>query len=487
MNLDKKIMKRLNHYYRRFYPSDSYGVLTVVFCITFTAAWIHTAFALSSIIFDNLFSLETLMTLLKNLPIVLLVPATASYILWFIKRVSFKNHRLFNSSDIGKEIRHYKILLIKRRIEDANSKSLFERSAWLIKVIPFVCSVIVVILKLSTEKTLQSHETIIIISGIIGIILFGLVYAIPFFLLTLLTICIGSSIASIPYYCSRPVKKKVLKLIEPFETEFKLQEEEKEKKREREARERDEALKEKKRQQALEEKNRKRQEGNALYSRAIAVDPVNEELIEKAAELGSPEACIRVAQASILDYDSTLLTKAEKENRIRKAIKYLKEVKDCNTEAEYLLLATRTMVESHDADTWETMLKDARRIKASGELSDMYNSTVDTLIANIVGAIDRVRGLEAEQKSYTPSYSSGYTEVITFDPHGKSLNESRAELEKILSNPGISDYEKQKAVTAHNGWHSDAVSHISGTTYDMGPYGGGYSDNSGSDFSGGCM
>lgn len=478
MKLDEKIMKRLNHYYRKFYPSDSYGVLTVVFCITFTAAWIHTAFALSSIIFGHLFSLETLMTLLKNLPIVLLVPATASYILWFIKRISFKNYRLFNSSDIGKEIRHYssKIQRLKKRIENANSKSLFEKSAWLIMVIPFVCSVIIVILNLSNlsivEEALQSHETIIIIVSILGIILFVLGYAILFFLLTLLTICIGSSIASIPYYCSRPVKKKVLKLIEPFETEFKLQEEEKKRKKEREARERDEALKEKKRQQALEEKNRRRQEGNALYSRAIAVDPVNEELIEKAAELESPEACIRVAQASISDFDSALLTQAEKENRIRKAIKYLKEVKDCNTEAEYLLLVTRTMVESHDADTWKTMLKDARRIKASGELSDMYNSTVDTLIANIVGAIDRARGLEAERKSYTPSYSGGYTEVITFDPHGKSLDESRTEVEKIISNPNIPDDDKRTAVDAHNRWHLDAITFKSGTTYDMGPYGG---------------
>lgn len=472
MKLDKKVMKRLNHYYRKFYPSYSYGVLTVVFCITFTAAWIHTAFALSSM---PLFSLETLMTLLKNLPIVLLVPATASYILWFIKRISFKNYRLFNSSDIGKEIRHYssKIWGLKKRIENANSESLFEKSAWLIKVIPFVCSVIIVILNLPTEETLQSYETTIrIIVTILGIILLVLVYAIPFFLLTFLTIRIGSSIASIPYYCSRSVKKKVLKLIEPFETEFKLQEEEEKRKKEREARERDEALKEKKRQQALEEKNRRRQEGNALYSRAIAVDPVNEELIEKAAELESPEACIRVAQASISDFDSALLTQAEKENRIRKAIKYLKEVKDCNTEAEYLLLVTRTMVESHDADTWKTMLKDARRIKASGELSDMYNSTVDTLIANIVGAIDRARGLEAERKSYTPSYSGGYTEVMTFDPHGKSLDESRTEVAKIISNPNISDDDKRTAVDAHNRWHLDAITFKSGTTYDMGPYGG---------------
>ena len=139
-------------------------------------------------------------------------------------------------------------------------------------------------------------------------------------------------------------------------------------------------------------------EGEKLYQLAIATNPHNNELMKKAAKLGNTSACIYLGKKAFSDIDSTMLTKAEKENNIIVASEYLKKVKDRDVECEFLWLATRIQHESNSATEWQSILNRIRELNNSENLPELYKASITTIIESLVEVIDRISATESQKE-----------------------------------------------------------------------------------------
>ncbi len=54
-----------------------------------------------------------------------------------------------------------------------------------------------------------------------------------------------------------------------------------------------------------------------------------------------------------------------------------------------MLLAIRSTTETNKLDTWLKYLKEARKIKESGKLPEMYHDSLDKLINSLIEVVDR--------------------------------------------------------------------------------------------------
>ena len=139
-------------------------------------------------------------------------------------------------------------------------------------------------------------------------------------------------------------------------------------------------------------------EGEKLYQLAIATNPHNNELMKKAAKLGNTYACIYFGKKAFSDIDSTMLTKAEKENNMIVASEYLKKVKDHDVECEFLWLATRIQHESNSATEWQSILNRIRELNNSENLPELYKDSITTIIESLVEVIDRISSTESQNE-----------------------------------------------------------------------------------------
>ena len=142
----------------------------------------------------------------------------------------------------------------------------------------------------------------------------------------------------------------------------------------------------------LEEQERKERIAKAepLYAQAIAADPVDEVLMEKAAKLGHPQASIYVGWNLIRDQECNPYTNAERRKLQKKALDYLSIfTSEKDTEGVFVYLFAKALYEdSLSQDEWDTMLQRARRIKKSGKLPEKYATACDNLIERLVYEVD---------------------------------------------------------------------------------------------------
>jgi len=143
-------------------------------------------------------------------------------------------------------------------------------------------------------------------------------------------------------------------------------------------------------EQARQLAQERREKADVLYQQAIAGEPYDEALMEEAADLGSPEACLYLGKQLVEQWSSGLLTRSEKDSVIRDAAEYLEVPAQTDTEARFLWLMARTQYESNTQSQWEEMLQAVRKIKASGQLPENYAETCDTLLKTLVEVIDNV-------------------------------------------------------------------------------------------------
>lgn len=192
-----------------------------------------------------------------------------------------------------------------------------------------------------------------------------------------------------PYTRFKPVLN-VRKLIKPIQEGWELvlkqrkEEEEAKKQREKEAAAAEKARLEKQKQQE------RRAKAEPLYSQAIASDPVDEKLMEKAAKLGHPQASIYVAWNLITDQENNPYTTAERRKIQKKALDYLSIfTSEKDTEGMFVYLFAKALYEdSLPQNEWDTMLQKARRIKKSGKLPEKYAVACDNLIERLVYEVD---------------------------------------------------------------------------------------------------
>lgn len=162
--------------------------------------------------------------------------------------------------------------------------------------------------------------------------------------------------------------------------------------------------------QKKKEADAKRKAADEVYAQATAGDEYDEELIEKAANMGSPEACLYHGKKLVKQWSTEHLTRAEKADIIKLAAAFLSTAASLNTEAEFLWILARAQYESNSKEKWTTMLKRVREIKSSGELPEEYNDTCEALLETLVDVIDATPDAPAPRPSYssTPT-SSSYT------------------------------------------------------------------------------
>ena len=172
--------------------------------------------------------------------------------------------------------------------------------------------------------------------------------------------------------------------------------------------------------QKKKEADAKRKAADDVYAKATATEEYDEELIEKAANMGSPDACLYHGRKLMKKWSSEPLTRAEKADLVKLAAAFLSTAAPHSTEGEFLWILARTQYESNNQEKWTSMLKRVRKIKASGELPEEYEETCDILLESLVDIIDATP--EAAPKptpSYTPSYSSYTPPSKPMDSHEK--------------------------------------------------------------------
>lgn len=183
-------------------------------------------------------------------------------------------------------------------------------------------------------------------------------------------------------------------------TEERLQREEK--KQQKEAQERKIAA------QKKQEAAAKRKAADAVYAQAIACEEYNEELIEKAANMGSPDACLHHGKKLVQKWSTEHLTKAEKTDLIKLAAAFLATSAPHSTEAEFLWIFARTQYESNSKEKWASMLQCVRKIKASGKLPEEYAETCELLLEALVEVIDATPETPAPKNNSSNSGNISY-------------------------------------------------------------------------------
>lgn len=165
----------------------------------------------------------------------------------------------------------------------------------------------------------------------------------------------------------------------------KLQEQE-EKKREKEAKKRRE-----------EQERKRKEEAKEIYAQAIAGETPDADLIQKAADMGDPNACLFVGKEILDEWASGLYTDEEKEELAKKAAGYLKNATD-TTEGKFLWIFSRINYESNKKPGWESILRQLREIRKSGDLPEQYEESCELAIKQVVRAVDDL----AAKEDYTP-------------------------------------------------------------------------------------
>ncbi len=150
---------------------------------------------------------------------------------------------------------------------------------------------------------------------------------------------------------------------------------------------------ERKRQQELKEQRAR----EAEVEFTLLEDPDSDEAkVRQLADLGSESACLHYGRKLYYQYVTEALTSSEKTKLAEDIISYVGVSADTgNVEGKFLLLGMRAMRGSSYRGGWKGMLKEARKIKASGKLPEQYRDTLDTIIS---GAIDMVDKCEAEER-----------------------------------------------------------------------------------------
>ncbi len=242
---------------------------------------------------------------------------------------------------------------------------------------------------------------------------FAVVLAIVFWIYRVLLLAFGGLSGLLWSGTVKGTKDLAKKIKGDLITEERLKKEEAD--REKKAQERKIAAQKKKEAEA------KRKAADAVYAEAIAGEEYDEELIEKAANMGSPDACLYHGRKLMKKWSTEHLTRAEKADVVKLAAAFLSTAASHNTEAAFLWILARSQYESNSKEQWTEMLQRVRKIKSSGQLPEEYEETCDLLLETLVGVIDATPEAPAPRRSYSPTpTTSSYTPASApMDSHDK--------------------------------------------------------------------
>lgn len=170
--------------------------------------------------------------------------------------------------------------------------------------------------------------------------------------------------------------------------------------------------------QKKKEAAEKRKAADSVYAQAIAGEEYDEKLIEKAASMGSPDACLYHGKKLVEKWSTEPLTRGEKADIIKQAAAFLSTAAPHSVEGEFLWILARAQYESNSKEKWTAMLKSVRKIKSSGDLPEEYAETCDLLLETLVDVIDATPETPAPRSSspsgsYSPSVSGSYSSAET--------------------------------------------------------------------------
>ncbi|MBQ8203813.1 MAG: hypothetical protein IJZ75_05990 [Clostridia bacterium] len=135
------------------------------------------------------------------------------------------------------------------------------------------------------------------------------------------------------------------------------------------------------------EKNERLNQGRKLYQEAKNSSPTDMELMEKAAELGDPNAIFEIAEYYFKQTDTDLLTNSEKRKLEQKADKYLKNG-NFKKHPDARILQINRLIETSKEVDYYGLLAEVRKLKREEKISQKYIDMADDIIRVLVRHFD---------------------------------------------------------------------------------------------------
>jgi len=157
--------------------------------------------------------------------------------------------------------------------------------------------------------------------------------------------------------------------------------------------------------------------GQKLYEEAIASNPADEELLNKAAKLGHPAACCYVGKKILSEWTSNMYTIKEKEQMAKDAAKCFDVARqiavlskmEFQTECTFLWLFSRLQYETASESDLKDIVNMLRSIRHSGKLPEEYHEMLTIAIQTAVNNINELE--EPVTTSHTSVSSSANTSL----------------------------------------------------------------------------
>ncbi len=142
-------------------------------------------------------------------------------------------------------------------------------------------------------------------------------------------------------------------------------------------------------QERLEEERRNKEKGAELFTKATAGDEIDEDLLQEAADLGDPQACMIIGKRLMQDGSSDLYTDAEQKSLMRRAAVHFEHTQDTPQGMLYWIRC-RVRYEKNTKEEWKSMLSQLRSVKTTGDLSEDDLELCDATIRALVQTVDKI-------------------------------------------------------------------------------------------------
>ncbi|MBQ7485591.1 MAG: hypothetical protein IJT78_03075 [Oscillospiraceae bacterium] len=197
--------------------------------------------------------------------------------------------------------------------------------------------------------------------------------------------------------------------------------------------------------------------GDEIYEQECKKENPDLAAMKKAADLGSPRACLYYGEA--LTFDGAERTVEEERALHDRAKPYFKTASDNKIpDGELYYIYSRYMSEMFTRDGFKGLLEEARAVKNKA-LSETAISRCDSLISAIIDAIDRFNGGttsssgSSNHTNYSPSALYSRFDPKSYLQHLGLTWYSSDGVQKIKNDPNLTEAQKAEALQYYRIWY----------------------------------
>lgn len=130
-------------------------------------------------------------------------------------------------------------------------------------------------------------------------------------------------------------------------------------------------------------------QGKRLYETVKQSEEMDKELLEKAAKYGYADAIFEISELWLDEATFGLLTNTEKSELLKKVDSYVNGADFTNHPNGRMLQISRQVYSTEEKDSYK-LLEEVRRLKSEKQLSDKYEELADIVLKALVSEIDRL-------------------------------------------------------------------------------------------------